>query len=118
VPEKNFSTRQQRKKNQQFLNVSNPNLLQQPRHSLSTSPTSPSGKSTSSAVSGTKKDDELTLNIRRLSEQIKYSSTYASYGNFHTTQSTANVGVTKGESGAAMEKSASLLSDSLLETTC
>lgn len=111
MPEKDSSTRQ-KKKNQQFLNVSNPNLLQQPRHSFSTSPTSPSGKSNS------KKDDELTLNIRRLSEQIKYSSTYASYGNF---QSTANVnvgGTNSKQSESAMEKSASLLSDSLLETTC
>lgn len=124
---KNSSTRQ-RKKSQQFLNVSNPNLLQQPRHSFSTSPTSPSGKSSSGCgtnISGNnKKDDELTLNIRRLSEQIKYSSTYASYGNFHTTQSTANIGsatnsnTKQGEGGNAMEKSASLLSDSLLETTC
>jgi hypothetical protein len=105
-------------KQQQFLNVSNPNLLQQSRHSFSTSPTSlTSTKSATNNNISSTKDDELTLNIRRLSEQIKYSSTYASYGNFSPTSpktpkqddSTDHVG---------MEKSASLLSDSLLETTC
>lgn len=86
------------KKNNQFLNVSNPNLLQ-PRHSFSTSTS--------------KKDDELTLNIRRLSEQIKYSSNYASYGNF-SSANTANT-----SAAAEMDKkSASLVNDSLLETTC
>jgi hypothetical protein len=84
-----------KKSQNQFLNVSNPNLLQ-PRHSFSTS--------------NSKKDDELTLNIRRLSEQIKHSSNYASYGNF-----TANVSPKPGE---MEKKSASVLSDSLLETTC
>jgi hypothetical protein len=87
------------KKKNQFLNVSNPNLLQ-PRHSFSTSTP--------------KKDDELTLNIRRLSEQIKYSSNYASYGNF-SSASTANTSPKPGEMD---KKSSSLLSDSLLETTC
>lgn len=96
VPDDNDS---QTKKKNQFLNVSNPNLLQ-PRHSFSTS--------------NTKKDDELTLNIRRLSEQIKYSSNYASYGNF-SSASTANTSPKPGEMD---KKSASLLSDSLLETTC
>lgn len=86
------------KKKNQFLNVSNPNLLQ-PRHSFSTP----------------KKDDELTLNIRRLSEQIKHSSNYASYGNF----TTENTGITSPVKPGEMEKkSASVLSDSLLETTC
>lgn len=87
------------KKKNQFLNVSNPNLLQ-PRHSFSTS--------------NSKKDDELTLNIRRLSEQIKYSTNYASYGNF-STASTANTSPKPGEMD---KKSASQLSDSLLETRC
>lgn len=96
VPDDNAT--KSRKQNQ-FLNVSNPNLLQ-PRHSFSTSTT--------------KKDDELTLNIRRLSEQIKYSSNYASYGNF-SSASTANTSPKPGEMD---KKSASLLSDSLLETTC
>jgi hypothetical protein len=117
VPEKNVRSkssngRKKQQQPQQFLNVSNPNLLQQPRHSFSTSPTSLT--STSSAKT---KDDELTLNIRRLSEQIKYSSTYGSYGNFHHgTSSSSNVTSPKQIEG--MEKSASLLSDSLLETTC
>lgn len=115
VPDKSLSSTQS-KKNQTFLNVSNPNLLQQSRHSFSTSPTSPSGKSSNDASSN-RRDDELTLNIRRLSEQIKYSSTYASYGNFHTTGTASGTNNVKfNESG--MEKSASLLSDSLLETTC
>lgn len=83
-----------KKSQNQFLNVSNPNLLQ-PRHSFSTS---------------NKRDDELALNIRRLSEQIKHSSNYASYGNF-----TANATPKPGE---MEKKSASVLSDSLLETTC
>jgi hypothetical protein len=84
-----------KKSQNQYLNVSNPNLLQ-PRHSFSTS--------------NSKKDDELTLNIRRLSEQIKHSANYASYGNFTATVST--------KSGEMEKKSASVLSDSLLETTC
>lgn len=84
------------KKKNQFLNVSNPNLLQ-PRHSFSTT---------------SKKDDELTLNIRRLSEQIKHSSNYASYGNFPSASSTAS------PKPGEMEKSSNPLSDSLLETTC
>lgn len=88
------------KKKSQFLNVSNPNLLQ-PRHSFSTS--------------ASKKDDELTLNIRRLSEQIKHSSNYASYGNFSSAGNTAN---TSPKPGEMEKKSSSLLSDSLLETTC
>ena len=83
-----------KKSQNQFLNVSNPNLLQ-PRHSFSTT---------------SKKDDELTLNIRRLSEQIKHSSNYASYGNF-----SANVSP---KFGAMEKKSANVLSDPLLETTC
>lgn len=87
------------KKKNQFLNVSNPNLLQ-PRHSFSTSTS--------------KKDDELTLNIRRLSEQIKYSSNYASYGNFSSTN-TAN---TSPKPGDADKRNASLQKDSPLETTC
>lgn len=86
------STQQPKRKNQ-FLNVSNPNLLQ-PRHSFSSS---------------SKKEDELTLNIRRLSEQIKYSSNYASYGNFSST-STAT---TSPKPVDTDEKKASLL-----ETTC
>lgn len=77
------------KNKNQFLNVSNPNLLQ-PRHSFSTP----------------RKDSELTLNIRRLSEQIKHSSNYAS----------AEIMTPK--PGEMKKKSASLLSDSLLETTC
>jgi hypothetical protein len=84
-----------KKSQNQYLNVSNPNLLQ-PRHSFSTS--------------NSKKDDELTLNIRRLSEQIKHSSNYASYGNFAATVSP--------KSGDMEKKSASVLSDPLLETTC
>lgn len=84
-----------KKSQNQFLNVSNPNLLQ-PRHSFSTS--------------NSKKDDELTLNIRRLSEQIKHSSNYASYGNFTATVSLMSSDMEK--------KSESVLSDSLLETTC
>lgn len=96
VPDEN-NVKAAKKKNQ-FLNVSNPNLLQ-PRHSFSTT---------------SKKDDELTLNIRRLSEQIKHSSNYASYGNF-SSASTANSSPKPGEMD---KKSASLLSDSLLETTC
>lgn len=113
--EKNSSSRQS-KRNQQFLNVSNPNLLHQSRHSFSTSPTSPSNDTNSC---GNRRDDELTLNIRRLSEQIKYSSTYASYGNFQTTSTASGINNVKyNESGSGMEKSASLLSDSLLETTC
>jgi hypothetical protein len=95
---------------QQFLNVSNPNLLQQPRHSFSTSPTTLS-------TSNNTKDDELTLNIRRLSEQIKYSSTYSSYGNFNVTTDTPSVS-TSPKQTEGIEKSATLLSDSLLETTC
>lgn len=97
VPDDDGNTKSRRKsQNQnQFLNVSNPNLLQ-PRHSFSTS--------------NSKKDDELTLNIRRLSEQIKHSSNYASYGNFPATVSPS--------SGEMDKKSASVLSDSLLETTC
>lgn len=96
VPDENAA---KPKKKNQFLNVSNPNLLQ-PRHSFSTSTS--------------KKDDELTLNIRRLSEQIKHSTNYASYGNF-SSASTAN---TSPKPGEMEKKSASLLSDSLLETTC
>lgn len=84
-------------KKNQFLNVSNPNLLQ-PRHSFSTS--------------NNRKDDELTLNIRRLSEQIKHSANYASYSNF---SSTTNATPKPGEMD---KKSASQLSDSLLETRC
>lgn len=115
VPHKNASTRtnNERKKNkqQQFLNVSNPNLLQQSRHSFSTSPTSLASSKT--------KDDELTLNIRRLSEQIKYSSAYGSYGNFNATATSSTVTSPKTpKQSEQMEKSASLLSDSLLETTC
>lgn len=87
------------KKKNQFLNVSNPNLLQ-PRHSFSTTTS--------------KKDDELTLNIRRLSEQIKHSSNYASYGNF----SSASIVNSSPKPGEMDKKSASVLSDSLLETTC
>lgn len=97
VPDENSN---KAKKKNQFLNVSNPNLLQ-PRHSFSTSTS--------------KKDDELTLNIRRLSEQIKYSSNYASYGNFSSASTTANTSPKPGEMD---KKSSSLLSDSLLETTC
>lgn len=85
-PEKSSS--KSKKNKSQFLNVSNPNLLQ-PRHSFS----------------GTKKDDELTLNIRRLSEQIKHSSNYASYGNFTATNSSKPVEVEKP-------------TDLPLETTC
>jgi hypothetical protein len=115
--------RKRSQQQQQFLNVSNPNLLQQSRHSFSTSPTSSSsGKSpnaSSGGGGGNRKDDELTLNIRRLSEQIKHSSTYASYGNFHAlTGTTATVAPIIKTSEGNMEKSASLLSDSLLETTC
>lgn len=116
VPDKNVRSKssngrkKQQQQSQQYLNVSNPNLLQQPRHSFSTSPTS------LSATAGKTKDDELTLNIRRLSEQIKYSSTYGSYGNFNHGTSSSNVTSPKQIEG--MEKSASLLSDSLLETTC
>lgn len=87
------------KQKNQFLNVSNPNLLQ-PRHSFS----------------APKKDDELTLNIRRLSEQIKHSSNYASYGNF--TSATVGSTSTSPKPGEMDKKSGSLLSDSLLETTC
>jgi len=110
VTDKNSRTKsnnngRKKQNQQQFLNVSNPNLLQQSRHSFSTSPTT---------LTGNAKDDELTLNIRRLSEQIKYSSTYGSYGNFHGTSSA----VTSPKQIEGMEKSASLLSDSLLETTC
>lgn len=71
VPPEKTSSSKSKKNKSQFLNVSNPNLLQ-PRHSFS----------------GTRKDDELTLNIRRLSEQIKHSSNYASYGNFNTATNT------------------------------
>lgn len=117
VPDKNRDRskssngrKKQSQQQQQFLNVSNPNLLQQPRHSFSTSPTS-----ITSSTAGKTKDDELTLNIRRLSEQIKYSSTYGSYGNFHHATSST---VTSPKQIEGMEKSASLLSDSLLETTC
>lgn len=93
VPDDNNS--KSKKKSNQFLNVSNPNLLQ-PRHSFSTSTSN--------------KDDELTLNIRRLSEQIKHSSNYASYGNCSTTASTS-------PKPAEAEKKG-LLNDSPLETTC
>lgn len=108
---------------QQFLNVSNPNLLQQQsRHSFSTSPTSSSSGYGGNGAGSNKRDDELTLNIRRLSEQIKCSSTYASYGNFHANNTANNPNVSKHTSSdntaVTMEKSASLLSDSLLETTC
>ncbi|CRK94890.1 CLUMA_CG008382, isoform A [Clunio marinus] len=104
VPDENNDEKSQKKKNQ-FLNVSNPNLLQ-PRHSFSTS------TSTSS-----QKDDELTLNIRRLSEQIKHSSNYASYGNFPNAGAVTAT-TTSPKSGEMDKKSSSLLSDSLLETTC
>lgn len=98
VPEDSSSHKA--KKKSQFLNVSNPNLLQ-PRHSFSTS--------------ASKKDDELTLNIRRLSEQIKHSSNYASYGNFSSAGSTAS---TSPKPAEMEKKGSSLLNDSLLETTC
>lgn len=97
VPDENSN---KGKKKSQYLNVSNPNLLQ-PRHSFSTS--------------ASKKDDELTLNIRRLSEQIKHSSNYASYGNFSSTVSNVN---TSPKPDEMEKKSSSLISDSLLETTC
>lgn len=89
------------KKKSQFLNVSNPNLLQ-PRHSFSTTPI---------------KDDELTLNIRRLSEQIKYTN-YGSYSNFTEASSTVNNTSPKLVSEIDHNKSVTLLNDSLLETTC
>jgi hypothetical protein len=107
---KSSNGRKKQQQPQQYLNVSNPNLLQQSRHSFSTSPTS-----LTSSTAKTR-DDELTLNIRRLSEQIKYSSTYGSYGNFH--HGTSSSTVTSPKQIECMEKSASLLSDSLLETTC
>lgn len=127
VPEKHAAggpprTKKKGQQQQQFLNVSNPNLLQQSsRHSFSTSPTSSSSGNGSNGVTN-KRDDELTLNIRRLSEQIKYSSTYVSYGNFYATPTnvTTNNKHTNDNNttDTKMEKSASLLSDSLLETTC
>lgn len=99
VAEVNSSKAKSKSKENQFLNVSNPNLLQ-PRHSFSTSTS--------------KKDDELTLNIRRLSEQIKHSSNYVSYGNFSST-STANLSPKPDQ---LEKKGGSLLNDSPLETTC
>lgn len=99
VPQENSSKANKKTRENQFLNVSNPNLLQ-PRHSFSTSTS--------------KKDDELTLNIRRLSEQIKHSSNFASYGNF-SSASTANLSPKPDQ---LEKKGGSLLNDSPLETTC
>lgn len=129
VPNNNIATSNSKQKKkgpqqQQFLNVSNPNLLQQQsRHSFSTSPTSSSSGYGGNGAGSSKRDDELTLNIRRLSEQIKFSSTYASYGNFNATNTANNSNATisnkhTDNTTATMEKSGSLLSDSLLETTC
>lgn len=94
----------QRNKTTQHLNVSNPNLLQ-PRHSFSSSTTT------------SKRDDELTLNIRRLSEEINRSSNYTNDRNFSSTANinqNLKIGDMTTTTTASKEKGA----DSLLETTC
>lgn len=94
------------KTSNQHLNVSNPNLLQ-PRHSFSSS---------------SRRDDELPLNIRRLSEEIRHSSNYSIDRNFSSTASInqyAKSGDVTTTSSSTTDKGASVIfGDSLLETTC
>lgn len=105
-----FSGEQQRTSSKsQHLNVSNPNLLQ-PRHSFSSS---------------SRRDDELPLNIRRLSEEIKCSSNYSIDRNFSSTASinqytkSSEVMTTTTTSSSTTEKGAPVIfGDPLLETTC
>ena len=84
--------------NKKFLNVSNPNLLQ-PRHSFSSLAT----------------DSELPLNIRRLSEQMKYTNYFSS-----TSNTTTNLINNNGNSveGVEMKRKTSAERKALLETTC
>lgn len=90
----------------QHLNVSNPNLLQ-PRHSFSSS---------------SRNDDELPLNIRRLSEEIKCSSNYSIDRNYSSTASinqyTKSSEITTTISSTTDKGAPVIFGDSLLETTC
>lgn len=91
----------QRNNNKSFLNVTNPNLMQT-RHSFS---------------SISQKDDELPLNIRRLSEQIKNNTTttgadFTDYLNqFHCSEA-------QKAKQTATTRNSSKNSDPVLETTC
>jgi hypothetical protein len=108
VDESKRSKQQQRNntQQQQHLNVSNPNLLQ-PRHSFS------------SSTMTSKRDDELTLNIRRLSEEINRSSNYTNERHFSTSTANINQNLKTNETMATTEKNSTTnLRDSLLETTC
>lgn len=87
--------------NKKFLNISNPNLLQ-PRHSFSSLATT---------------DSELPLNIRRLSEQMKYTNYFSS-----TSNTTTNL-INNNNNGNSVEvveikRKTSAERKALLETTC
>ena len=105
VPEKTTNTCDKKKKSSsQFLNISNPNLLQ-PRHSFS------------NTTSNKKLDDEQILNIRRLSEQMKYSNYFGSTSSTATITNHSdfvNSNISKREPDCDKKR----MKESLLETTC
>ncbi|CAO1420274.1 unnamed protein product [Diamesa serratosioi] len=105
VTEKTTNTCDKKKKSSsQFLNVSNPNLLQ-PRHSFS------------NTTSNKKLDDEQILNIRRLSEQMKYSNYFGSASSTATITNHSdfvNSNISKREPDCDKKR----MKESLLETTC
>jgi hypothetical protein len=107
------------KKSTTTLNVINQNLLQ-PRHSFSATTTQQLNC-----------DDELTLNIRRLSEQVKYTTNYFNFNNANLQQQQQFIS-TSGDSNKKTVKNNKKIDkesvkttanalpskDSLLETTC
>ena len=105
VPENYTNTCDKKKKcSSQFLNVSNPNLLQ-PRHSFS------------NTTSNKKLDDEQILNIRRLSEQMKYTNYFGSSSSTATITNHSdfvNSNISKREPDCDKKR----MKESLLETTC
>ena len=105
VPENATNTCDKKKKtSSQFLNVSNPNLLQ-PRHSFS------------NTTSNKKLDDEQILNIRRLSEQMKYTNYFGSSSSTATITNHSdfvNSNISKREPDCDKKR----MKESLLETTC
>lgn len=112
VPDTNFGST--KKTSSPYLNISNPNLMQ-PRHSFS---------------SLNRKDDELQLNIRRLSEQMKYTNYFSSATSSSTLPGPASMPLGTQQEIAGDQKLTQskekdqphdkklIISDSLLETTC
>lgn len=108
VPDTNFGAKTT---SPHYLNISNPNLMQ-PRHSFSSTLT-------------TKNDDELQLNIRRLSEQMKYTNYFASTtttipgpASMRTDFPSVDVKKMTLTKEQPQDKKTNLKGESLLETTC